>query len=110
MPVLKPKPIKTELKNSERLIYEYSIVSVKNYTTTGEEKILTKDIDECEIILNEEKNKDIYIKSMTKTSVKTDKLIDEEYEEIILERGACVQLTYIRNFWYILSSDGLKQD
>lgn len=110
MPVLKPKPLRKEILGSERLIYEYSVVSLESYTTTGEEKILTKDVNHCEIILNDEKNTDIYIKAMTDTTVKTDKLIDEEYEELFLERGACVQLTFIRNFWYILSSDGLKQD
>jgi hypothetical protein len=36
-------------------------------------------------------------------------LIDEEYREINIEKGACVELYYAFGGWFIVSSDGLKQ-
>jgi hypothetical protein len=108
MPILRPKPTKINFNGIDRLIYEYSVISLENYTTTGESKILTKDIDYCEITLDSKTTKQIFVKSMTTTLIKADSLIDEEYEEILLEKGACVELGFIRNFWYVLSSDGIK--
>jgi hypothetical protein len=34
--------------------------------------------------------------------------IDEEWDEISIEKGACVEFVFINQTWYILSSDGLK--
>jgi hypothetical protein len=34
--------------------------------------------------------------------------IDDLYDEIELSSGACVELRYIIDKWYIMSSDGLK--
>jgi len=34
--------------------------------------------------------------------------IDEEYDEINIEKGACVEFRLVMNNWYIMSSDGLK--
>jgi hypothetical protein len=39
---------------------------------------------------------------------KSDKLIDEEFEEVELTNGSCVEFKCVGDFWYILSSDGLK--
>lgn len=114
MPVLKPKPTLVETQeegfNVKKLIYDYSIVSVNNYKTTGEKKLIIRDVDECEIIIDEEKTKEIFIKSFSKTLIKTESLIDEEYNELLLNKGACVHMSLIRNVWYILSSDGIKRD
>jgi hypothetical protein len=38
----------------------------------------------------------------------TNGLIDEEYDEIVTSKGACVELRFIGGNWYIMSSDGLK--
>ena len=35
--------------------------------------------------------------------------IDDEYDEILIDKGACVEFAYCAGGWYILSSDGLKQ-
>jgi len=35
--------------------------------------------------------------------------IDETYDEIMLDTGACVEFRFCVGNWYILSSDGLKQ-
>lgn len=34
--------------------------------------------------------------------------IDEEYDELLLNEYSCVELRFVPNNWYILSSDGLK--
>jgi hypothetical protein len=35
--------------------------------------------------------------------------IDEEFDEINCDRGACIEFRFCNGNWYILSSDGLKQ-
>jgi hypothetical protein len=40
--------------------------------------------------------------------VKSNELIDEEFNEVELNKGACVEFKKIGDYWYILSSDGLK--
>jgi hypothetical protein len=35
-------------------------------------------------------------------------LIDEEWDELLLEKGSCVHLSFVEDNWYIISSDGLK--
>ena len=35
-------------------------------------------------------------------------LIDDQYEEIEIDNGACVELEYVEGNWYIISSDGMK--
>jgi hypothetical protein len=34
--------------------------------------------------------------------------IDEEYDEILIDKGACVEFRFCAGVWYIISSDGLK--
>jgi len=36
--------------------------------------------------------------------------IDEQYDEVEIGKGACVEFHFIGGNWYILSSDGLKLD
>jgi hypothetical protein len=36
--------------------------------------------------------------------------IDEDWDEIHIGKGACVELQNIQGLWYVLSSDGLKLD
>jgi hypothetical protein len=40
--------------------------------------------------------------------VKSDTPIDEEFNEVELTKGSCVEFRKIGDNWYILSSDGLK--
>jgi hypothetical protein len=37
-------------------------------------------------------------------------LIDEEYSEINIGKGACVELYFSFGNWYIVSSDGIKME
>ena len=84
------------------------VVNTSTYTTNGEYVIVTKGIDFCVLNLNEQTTDHVVVKSLTNTIVKSNQLIDEEFNEVELSKGSCVEFKYIGNFWYILSSDGLK--
>lgn len=87
---------------------ESAVVTNSEYTTNGEYVIVTKGVGSCVIILNEQTTDHVVIKSLINTIVKSNKLIDEEFNEVELIKGSCVEFKYIGDFWYILSSDGLK--
>ena len=85
------------------------VVKESEYTTNGEEFILVKDIEESKIILNSITTEYIVIKALTKVLIVPNKnRIDEYYDEILIDRGACVEFLLMDNVWYIISSDGLK--
>jgi len=84
------------------------VVEKPVYQTDNEEFILVKNTVE-KIILDNKRTDQITIKSLSTVVVTcTENKIDEEYDELILERGSCVQLLKLNNIWYIISSDGLK--
>lgn len=86
-----------------------SIVKESHYQSNGEELSIIKEIDFCEFLLNSEKNQKITIKTLTNCKVIPDQnKIDEDWDEILLSKGACVTFQVVENVWYILSSDGLK--
>lgn len=87
------------------------IVNVPTYTTNGEYLLIIKDVDKCEITLDGETTESVKIKVLTKTIIlPKNSLIDEQYEEIEIDNGACVELEYYMGGWYIISSDGMKLD
>ena len=89
---------------------EVCMVSDKSYTTEGESVVITKELDEIEIVLNHSNTDHVIVKALTNTKIKPiEGLIDEEYSEINIEKGACVELYYAFGGWFIVSSDGLKQ-
>jgi hypothetical protein len=85
-----------------------SVVILPKYTVNGEETIITKDVNYCEIYLDSKTTENITIKSMTDTLIVADYPIDEEYYEVELQKGSAIQLSFVKNVWYIMSSDGLK--
>ena len=85
-----------------------AIVSNPSYEVNGEYVIITKGIQDCVVILNENTSDHVVIKSLTNTLVKSSKLIDDEFNEIELGKGSCVEFKFVGDSWYILSSDGLK--
>lgn len=93
-----------EIKTSDN-----SIVTDSTYSTNGESCIVTKNPDETIIILNDETTDHVTIKSMCRTIIKTQKTIDDVFDEIELGKGASVELKYVIDGWYILSSDGIKE-
>lgn len=88
---------------------EVSIVSELDYFTNGEECIIVKGVAQSVIILDSRTTDHIVIKSMTHLTIRPDNgKIDEEYDEIILDKFASVEFRYVGGAWYVLSSDGLK--
>jgi hypothetical protein len=86
------------------------IVNTPTYTTNGENLLIVKDVDNCVITLDGYTTESIKIKVLTKTSIiPKHSTIDEQYEEIEIDNGACVELEYYLGGWYIISSDGMKQ-
>lgn len=87
----------------------YKIISDSFYTTNDETFLIVKNVDYSEVKLNSSATNKITIKSLTSVLVKSDiGLIDEEWDELLLEKGACVQFQFVEGNWYIVSSDGLK--
>ena len=101
----------TRLINGEILqTSEISIVSEKEYSTNGESCIVIKGVSESTVILDSKTTDHIVVKSMTRLTIKPDiGKIDEDYDEIVADKYACIEFRFMGGNWYILSSDGLKQ-
>jgi hypothetical protein len=85
------------------------VVSSPVYLTDAETILIVKDVDECIVTLNSQKSNRVVVKSLTTVVVKSDVgQIDEDWDELLLEKGACVQFQFVEGNWYITSSDGLK--
>tara|TARA_R110000868_G_scaffold4895_10_gene30497 strand:+ start:10310 stop:10681 length:372 start_codon:yes stop_codon:yes gene_type:complete len=101
--VIEPKIIVETVKEISK------VITTPNYITDEETILIVKNVGECEITLNSKKNNKIVIKSLTTVLVKSDiGQIDEDWDELLLEKGACVQFQFVDGNWYITSSDGLK--
>lgn len=89
--------------------FNKKIVNESPYITKGEDFIVIKDIDDCRIILDPNTTTHIIIKSLTKGVIDSNGYrIDEYYDELSVDKGVCVELVFLDNFWYVTSSDGLK--
>lgn len=85
------------------------VITSSNYSTNGEEFIVIKGVTSATITLNSETTEHIIIKALTKVTIVPDKgSIDEDWDEVSIDRGACVEFYYIDGNWYIGSSDGIK--
>jgi hypothetical protein len=85
------------------------VIDTPEYRTRGESILLIKDVDTCKIILDSTNTFSIKIKTLTKVVIIPFMgKIDDEYDEIFIDKGACVELYFMSGGWYILSSDGLK--
>ena len=88
---------------------EVSLVSEREYQTNGEECIIVRGVSESVVTLNSKTTDHIVVKAMTMITIKQDiGKIDEDYDEIVMDRYACVEFRFCGGSWYILSSDGLK--
>jgi hypothetical protein len=108
MSIFKSTAIKKTIFGSEILVSDCVIVTNENYSTLGESVVVVKEVNKCKLFLNSKTTEHVIIKSLTNVLVSSDTLIDEEFNEIELGRGACVEFRKIGDYWYILSSDGLK--
>jgi len=115
MPVSKEKPTRKTVIRGNRSItidtFETSVVSDEFYSTMGEFLVVVKDVSHCKIRLDSTTTDKIKIKTLTSCVIIPDVgRIDEDWDEISIGRGACVELQNVKGVWYILSSDGLKME
>lgn len=110
MAIFKSVPSIRIINGNEIKTSDSAVISNAYYKTNGEYVIVVKDINFSEIELDKETTDHIVIKSLTNVIVKSNNLIDEKYNEVELDNGSCVEFKFIGDFWYILSSDGLKND
>ena len=100
---VEPQVVIEKPKEVHKIIYD------STYVTNDETFLIVKNVDYSEVKLNSSVTTKITIKSLTSLLVKSDiGLIDEEWDELLLEKGACVQFQFVEGNWYITSSDGLK--
>ena len=114
MPIFREKPIRKTVIRGDRSLnldtYDTIVVSDDFYSTNGESLIIVRDIPNCRIKLDSTTTTDkIVIKTLTNCLILPDVgRIDDDWDEISVVRGACVELKNVKGVWYILSSDGLK--
>jgi hypothetical protein len=88
---------------------EVSVVSEPFYETHGEACIVIRGITQSKVRLDSISTDHTVIKAMTKVLIIPDiGKIDEEYDELFIDKGACVEFRFCAGVWYIISSDGLK--
>jgi len=100
-----------EIENTEEteLIPMKKIITESDYRTNGEILLVIKDVESCNITLDSNTTEHIIIKALTKVFIRPSSgKIDEYYDEIFIDWGACVEFYMLENNWYIVSSDGLK--
>ena len=100
-----------EIENIEETEIEpmKKIITESDYTTNGEVLIVVKDVETCNLTLDNNTTEHIIIKALTKVFIRPSfGKIDEYYDEIFIDWGACVEFYLLENNWYIVSSDGLK--
>jgi hypothetical protein len=110
MSIIKSIPTQKKINGFITSASETAIVSERDYRTAGEDCIIVKGVDSSTIILDSNTTEHTVIKCLTKvTIIPSDGKIDEEYDEIVADKGACIEFRCVERNWYILSSDGLKQ-
>jgi hypothetical protein len=110
MAIIKSLPIQKRVNGSLVNVSETSIISESDYSTTGEECVIVKGVPQSKIILDSNTTEHTVIKCLTNVTIKPNiGKIDEEYDEIVADKGACIEFRFCEGNWYILSSDGLKQ-
>ncbi len=109
MTIVKSIPVKKFVHGNLYTLSETSIVSEPQYQTNGESFILVKDVQSCKIKLDSKTTEHVTIKALTTVMIVPDiNSIDEEWDQINIDKGACVEFRYLSDHWYIMSSDGLK--
>ena len=109
MAIIKTIPSKRIINGFTIETSENSLVSESEYTVSGEYCIVVRGVETATLNLNATSSDHVVIKSMTHLIVKPDiGKVDEEFDEVVLDKYACVEFKFIKDNWYILSSDGLK--
>jgi hypothetical protein len=110
MAIIKSIPSKRIIRGEVINASEISVVSESSYKTNGESCIIVRGVLQSVIILDSSNTDHVVVKSMTNLTILPDVgKIDEEYDEVVVDKFACIEFRFIGGNWYILSSDGLKQ-
>jgi hypothetical protein len=115
MPILKNKPIRKTVFRGNRSVnldtFDTIIISDEMYKTNGENLLIVREVFQSKVKLDSTTTDRIKIKTLTNCTIIPDlNRIDEEWDEISVGKGACVELQNVNGVWYILSSDGMKLD
>ena len=109
MAIVKTIPSKKIIGGMAIETSEISVVSETEYSTTGESCIVVRGVSQSIVTLNSKTTDHVVVKSMTRLTIKPDiGKIDEDYDEIVADKYACIEFRFVGGNWYILSSDGLK--
>lgn len=111
MSIIKSLPTQKRINGVLVTASDVSIVSETEYRTSGEDCVIVKGIPQSIIILDSNTTEHTVIKCLTHVTIKPNiGKIDEEYDEIVADKGSCIEFRFCEGNWYILSSDGLKQN
>ena len=109
MAIVRTIPSKRIINGMQINTSEVSLVSEVDYRTNGEECVIVTNIPFSVVVLDSRTTDHVVVKSMTRLTIRPDVgKIDEDYDEIVMDRYACVEFRFVGCTWYILSSDGLK--
>jgi hypothetical protein len=109
MPIIKSIPVQKRVNGYIVNVSETAIITESEYSTTGEECIIVRGPLSTIVTLDSKTTNHTVVKSLTYVTIKPDiGKIDEEFDEIVADKGACIEFRFCEGNWYILSSDGLK--
>ena len=109
MAIVKTIPSRRIINGMQITTSEISVVSELDYRTNGESCVIVTGIPFSVVVLDSRTTDHVVIKSMTQLTIRPDMgKIDEDYDEIVMDKYACVEFRFVGGTWYILSSDGLK--
>ena len=109
MAIVRTIPSRRIINGMQITTSEISMVSELDYRTNGESCVIVTGIPFSVVVLDSRTTDHVVVKSMTQLTIRPDGgKIDEDYDEIVMDRYACVEFRFVGGTWYILSSDGLK--
>jgi hypothetical protein len=111
MGVIRSIPTRKVINGFEVNSSAVAIVSDDFYSTKGEDVIIVRKVNFCKIKLDSTTTDHIKIKALSNVLILPDKgKVDEEWDELSISKGACVEFRFAGGSWYIMSSDGIKFD
>lgn len=109
MAIIRSRPSERIINGNVIKSSENAIVSDSAFRTRGEFLVVIKQTPSCTVTLDHSTTDHIIIKALTKVLILPSiGKIDEEFDEVNIDKGACVEFMYASGNWYIVSSDGLK--
>ena len=103
------KPLNRIINGFDTSLSTRAITNDSEYTPKGEYILVTMDSPEVTINLDSTTNDHLIIKALCPTRIVPDlQKIDRLYDDILIDSGASIELCFIFNTWYVVSSDGVK--